>query len=381
MKSARELKELAQRLADEPDNQGLRVTIAGHLREAGRVAEAVEHYRTVAIAYRDLGRTLQAIAVCKSLLAIAPDDARCKALLAELEAPARPPPAPPEAPTKKPRVSAEPATPAPPRRPEVLLTRLSSGSLDETPLPVPLPHHVADPTSSIQKISEVEDTNPRARGSSVEVTEPASDDDLIDTHQRSRISTGNITRLEPAPDDSLTHPMSRLMFGEEDPSDPPALAPPPGDTEDEMTVPVELLAAQVTDRVVVLHKKTAVDPFSTTVFSHLPVERRAAALSRFHRRTIAAGDTLIARNATNHPFILVLRGELEVRPHAKPPFSVGPGEYAGEDSLLSRSAATATVVATKDTHLLMLLPGDFYELVGAFPALWAELTATAAARS
>src|SRR5262249_38302183 len=86
------LRDLEKRLKDEPDNLGLRVTVAGVLRDAGRGAEAVELYRSVAIAYRDQGRNQQAIAVCKSILEVAPDDASCQALLAMLVAATTRPP-------------------------------------------------------------------------------------------------------------------------------------------------------------------------------------------------------------------------------------------------------------------------------------------------
>lgn len=108
------IKELEKRLQHEPDNLGLRVTVAGMMQEAGRGSEAVELYRSVALAYRDQGRTQQAIAVCRSILDIAPSDRACIQLLAQLLAP-----------------SDDPA-----RR-----------SSQETPLPKPIPHHVADPTS------------------------------------------------------------------------------------------------------------------------------------------------------------------------------------------------------------------------------------------
>ncbi|HEX7838229.1 MAG TPA: tetratricopeptide repeat protein, partial [Kofleriaceae bacterium] len=99
------LKELEKRLRDEPDNLGLRVLVAGAQHEAGRRDDAVELYRSVAIAYRDQGRPQQAITVCRRILEIAPDDAPCHALLAALLAsqpaprgsppPASEPPAPP----------------------------------------------------------------------------------------------------------------------------------------------------------------------------------------------------------------------------------------------------------------------------------------------
>ena len=78
------LKDLEKRLKSEPSNLGLRVQVAGMMREAGRSLEAVELYRSVALAYRDQGRTQQAIAVCKSILEIAPEDSGCQGLLAML---------------------------------------------------------------------------------------------------------------------------------------------------------------------------------------------------------------------------------------------------------------------------------------------------------
>ena len=116
------LKELEKRLEKEPSNLGLRVTVAGLLREAGRSVEAVELYRSVAIAYRDQGRPQQAIAVCRSILEIAPDDRACQGLLAQLTGPA-------------------PGEDGVPR---------------DTPLPRPVPHHVADPTSGAQRLSPAE---------------------------------------------------------------------------------------------------------------------------------------------------------------------------------------------------------------------------------
>jgi hypothetical protein len=88
------LKDLEKRLKAEPNNLGLRVQVAGMMREAGRSLEAVELYRSVALAYRDQGRTQQAIAVCRSILEIAPEDAACHGLLGVLQSQSRATPAP-----------------------------------------------------------------------------------------------------------------------------------------------------------------------------------------------------------------------------------------------------------------------------------------------
>jgi hypothetical protein len=87
------LKDAEKRLKQEPNNLGLRVQVAGLMREAGRSLEAVELYRSVALAYRDQGRTQQAIAVCRSILEIAPEDAACQGLLAMLQQPSTAAPA------------------------------------------------------------------------------------------------------------------------------------------------------------------------------------------------------------------------------------------------------------------------------------------------
>ncbi|HTL35727.1 MAG TPA: hypothetical protein VL326_21505 [Kofleriaceae bacterium] len=186
------LKELEKRLKSEPDNLGLRVQVAGLMREAGRSIEAVELYRSVALAYRDQGRTQQAIAVCRSILEIAPEDAACQGLITMLQGrgtPSRPPPAALEQPHVGPAVRAAtagtaPGTQQPQQRPASAVTPVHitepvqvpsmphlrqpdsvdsssnkpadparRSSLDETPLPRPIPYHVSDPTSQPHKIS------------------------------------------------------------------------------------------------------------------------------------------------------------------------------------------------------------------------------------
>ena len=84
-----ELVELQRRLAGDPSNLGLRVALGGALLTAGRTAEGVEIYRSVAIAYRDQGLTQQAIAVCHAVLDIAPTDPVSRGMLAALGEPER----------------------------------------------------------------------------------------------------------------------------------------------------------------------------------------------------------------------------------------------------------------------------------------------------
>jgi hypothetical protein len=145
------LKELEKRLRDEPDNLGLRVAVAGALHEAGRRDDAIELYRSVALVYREQGRTQQAITVCRRILELAPDDVPCRDLMDILVA------------SQSAALEAPPIRPSPSRLPWPRFSRTGSEAGDEedeerdgpasrpsgdaTPLPAAVPYHVADPTS------------------------------------------------------------------------------------------------------------------------------------------------------------------------------------------------------------------------------------------
>ncbi len=195
MSRAAKLRDLEKRLAKEPDNLGLRVALAGALCEAGRNGDGVELYRSVAVAYRDQGRTHQALVVCRAVLEIAPGDLGCQALLAELVASQEAPPAavemeagtppPREMPDgsdersvatgtgagpRQPKASSVPPMAAPrPSRPSVPVPApaprpsmrpsvpLPAGgkappSGETTPLPKAVPHHVYDPTAGRERV-------------------------------------------------------------------------------------------------------------------------------------------------------------------------------------------------------------------------------------
>ena len=220
------LKELEKRLEKEPANLGLRVTVAGLLREAGRSVEAVELYRSVAIAYRDQGRRHQAIAVCRSILEIAPEDVACLGLLASLTEPAAVP-------------EAVRTAPSAPLRP--------SG---ETPLPRPVPYHIADPTSRPPRVPAAElaedaatrpDDRPRpglaqaARRISGMITGDLAEE--LETRKRPRIEADTLRKITQPPP---TAPVPRV---EADDAETPAVAQGAGprDADDELTVPREKL--------------------------------------------------------------------------------------------------------------------------------------------
>jgi len=80
------LREYAELLRKEPENLVLRLKLAFVLRELGQLEEAIDMYRTVAVAYARDGRLVQAMAVCKGILEIDPNHHDTQELLAELAA-------------------------------------------------------------------------------------------------------------------------------------------------------------------------------------------------------------------------------------------------------------------------------------------------------
>jgi len=292
-----ELVELQRRLAGDPSNLGLRVALGGALLTAGRTAEGVEIYRSVAIAYRDQGLTQQAIAVCHAVLDIAPTDPVSRGMLAALGEPER---------------------------------RTSGYLVDRTPLPSPLPYHVADPTRQIRRSSE-----PDLAARLAAVTQPAMRamhdlDDIVTPYVREDVDARDTDRDLPEvtnPNIPITTTSQRLIAG--------------------------------------------------ALFSTIPPEHRAAVFARFASRSVRSGVTVIRQGEVDHPLVVVGVGELAVRVQRGHEvirvYEVVEGECVGEGSLLARKPSSAHVVATTDCELVVLPPKEVYEIAGAFPALWARL--------
>jgi len=419
------LKELEKRLRDEPENLGLRVMLAGALHEAGRRDDAVELYRSVAIAYREQGRTQQAIAVCRSILELAPGDASCQALLAAMvashpapiDAPPGPLSEPPPRPTPRlrrpppPGPGGEGAAPAAP-------ARRSSGGV--TPLPAPVPYHLADPTlptvvrselpqHELDTYTEISGIASAARLISESLIAASRQRDLADLGEGD-VALGDGASLER---DTWRIPRTRaserdtfaelpLELGDDDLTLPPAIRIPRAHTgDDDLTLPLvsgvprarllddEQTAPRARPALArspsVAMPTAATGPLASAFFSPVPPHSRAAVLQRFRRRVVAIGTTVIQRGETGHGLVIVVRGRLALQAGRAdgarvPPGVVGPGEYVGEVSLLARAPAAAHVVAAVDSEIMVLAASDFYEVTGAFPALWAELEAAAARR-
>jgi hypothetical protein len=433
------LKELERRLRDEPDNLGLRVSVAGALHEAGRRADAVELYRSVAIAYRDQGRLQQAIAVCRSVLELAPGDASCRELLEALLASPAPRASPPPAPRASPAPQPSPPWLARPRSPDpedAEPARRSSG--DVTPLPRPLSYHEADPTTgSVLRLSpsdlppslqqelasypEIAGIAAAARQISASLIaatrREAELEELADEELAAELDTGRVLRTGGPPRVSSTRPPRRpppprpptprpptppptlspdtdtielpAGAGASSDDDEPTLPPPPevpglAVIEDEKTLPRELPAR---GRPPSIAPPTAVTgPLAGAFFAPLPPRNRAAVLQRFRRRIAPIGTLVIRRGDTGHGLVVVVRGRLDLHADRADGArvalgAIGPGEYVGEASLLAGAPAAASAVAGVDSELLVLPADDFHDLTSSFPALRTELASVAERRA
>lgn len=397
------LKELEKRLEQEPENLGLRVIVAGALRDAGRTREASAMYASVATAYRDQGRVQQAIAVCRSAINAMPDDAPLRALMESLappapvpvvekpvDKPAKPvvwPPVGTAAGVPRPPIVAAPRKKVPSQAPE------RASVSDATPLPRPVPYHVHDPTGSLARMSMPEmpsdsfarmslsdmptnegaDTRPGGdseRPSVVGIARAARritaqlSGDLsaqLETREVPRVGGDGLQRLSEPP----TLPTERVAQLDLDDD---AMTPTPRSSDDEVT---SLRGGELVAR----------EPVDSLLFAPLPPDKRGAVLARFVRKKLRTGETIIKQGATSHALVLVVRGRLEVRDKGRLLEALGDLDWIGEGSILGRTPADAAVTAASDADLLLLSPHDLFEIAGASPLWWAHLKASADRRA
>jgi hypothetical protein len=288
--------------------------------------------------------------------------------------------------------------------------RRSSGDL--TPLPQPLPYHLADPTTSSRpKLSrsdlpqslqdelaaypEIAGIANAARQISASLIAASRQELEDDGDVAVEPDTGRIPRVSLGPRDPISGlplvPVERVSAselgeGDDDPTLPPRSGgvPPARPVEDEKTAPRERPARARPPSIA--PPTTATGPLASAFFAPVPPHNRAAVLQRFRRRMAASGMTVIRRGETGHGLVIVVRGRLELHADRADGSvvvleAIAPGEYVGEVGLLARAPAAAQVVAAAESELLVLAAAEFYEITGAFPALWAELKGVAERRT
>lgn len=118
------------------------------------------------------------------------------------------------------------------------------------------------------------------------------------------------------------------------------------------------------------------------LFSGLSETERTALAARLTLRTLRRGDILMKQGDEADALYVVASGRLAVTLDGRRDLvsEIGSGQPVGEIAFLTGSRRTATVVAMRDS-LIMVLPRDeFDRLVEAHPGIWGTLTATLARR-
>jgi len=110
------------------------------------------------------------------------------------------------------------------------------------------------------------------------------------------------------------------------------------------------------------------------LFARLSLEARQRLQAAFQLREVAVEEALIKQGELGQRLWLLLQGEVEVfyTEEGESPTRIarlGPGDLFGEISLLSKSAATATVIASQASSLLELSGGRFERICREHPEL------------
>jgi CRP-like cAMP-binding protein len=113
------------------------------------------------------------------------------------------------------------------------------------------------------------------------------------------------------------------------------------------------------------------------LFRPFSVMDRRDLVQHFHAREVRRGAVLIHEGQRAEGLFVVLSGEVDVLVQGRRVSRLREGDVVGEISLLTRSPATATVVAARHTSLLHLPRADFDRIIMSHPQVLehiAELT-------
>jgi CRP-like cAMP-binding protein len=120
---------------------------------------------------------------------------------------------------------------------------------------------------------------------------------------------------------------------------------------------------------------------SSLLFKPFDKAQRKALVEKFKARDVARGEVILAEGQPADGLYVVMAGEVEVRKRKDKEHvhlaSLREGDVFGEISLLTKSAATATVAAVKRTTILRLPRETFDEVISTHPqvlALVSELS-------
>ena len=105
------------------------------------------------------------------------------------------------------------------------------------------------------------------------------------------------------------------------------------------------------------HKAAAIR--RVPAFSHLTDKEIAALASEMDEVSVEADTVLIHQGRPGDTFYVLLGGEVQVLIDGERRARLGPSSFFGEVSMMERLPATATVVATKPSTLLVMSREQF----------------------
>jgi CRP-like cAMP-binding protein len=95
---------------------------------------------------------------------------------------------------------------------------------------------------------------------------------------------------------------------------------------------------------------------------------------------LPAGTALTQQGKIGHEFVLLLEGEAVVDQDGRRIGTLGPGDFAGEIALLTRTRRTATVTTTTPSRIVVVAEREFRTLVDRSRDFSSEVWSAAAKR-
>ncbi len=113
-------------------------------------------------------------------------------------------------------------------------------------------------------------------------------------------------------------------------------------------------------------------PARHALFEGVPPSTLESLLDRCEIRSLRVGEVLLAPGQINKHLYLLLEGQLQVRIDridSEQGFPIGPGEYTGEISVIDCQPATAFVVASEPSQVLVLNEEEIWERLFPVPRI------------
>ncbi len=139
--------------------------------------------------------------------------------------------------------------------------------------------------------------------------------------------------------------------------------------------------APIRDRIAARFGRTAPNLLVSSAISKKVPAREVAKLDELGTvRQIPAATKLVAEGSTGDSAFVIVDGMLSIERAGRHLADLGPGEVAGELSLLTGAPCNADVVATADTEVLVLDPDAFAQVLEDCPKLASQLLRTSVQR-